>query len=85
MCACVSVCLCVCVCVCACARTPRAHVHNVLTAELDKTEQVRRWTLAREEEQPCSLLTQLWPAIPSTTGVWGTGRTGQAIGRSLDS
>ena len=37
------------------------------------------------EEQPCSLLSQLWPAIPSTTGVWRTGQTGQATGRSLDS
>ena len=59
--------------------------HYVFHTELEETEQVRRWTLARGEEQPCSLLSQLLPAVPSTTGVWGTGQTGQATSRSLDS
>ena len=59
--------------------------HCVFHTELEETDQVRRWTLARGEEQPCSLLSQLWPAAPSTTGVWGSGHTAQATGRSLDS
>ena len=60
-------------------------VHNAFHTELEETEQARIWTLARGEEQPCSLLSQLWPAVPSTAGVWGTGQKGQATGRSLDS
>ena len=30
--------------------------HYVFHTELEETEQVRKWTLARGEEQPCSLL-----------------------------
>ena len=71
--------------VCACACTVFIMFHYVFHTELEKTEQVRRWSLARGEEQPCSLLSQLWPAVPSTTGVWGSGQTGQTTGRSLDS
>ena len=59
--------------------------HYIFHTELEETEQVKRWTLAKGEEQPCSLLSQLWPAVPSTTGVWGTGQRGQATSRSLDS
>ena len=52
--------------------------------ELDQTEQVRRWTLARGEEWSCSLLAQLWPAVPSTAGDWGNGQMGPATSRCLD-
>ena len=71
--------------VCACVYIVFIMFHYVFHTELEEAEQVRRWTLARGEEQPCSLLSQLWPAVPSTTGVRGTGQTGQATGSSLDS
>ena len=64
-----------------CAWCSTIHIHT----ELEEIEEIRRWTLARREDCPCSLLSQLWPAIPSTTAVWGTGQTVQATGRSLDS
>ena len=53
--------------------------------ELEQTEQVRRWTLARGEEPPRSLLSQLWPAVPSTAGDWGMGQTVPDTSRCLDS
>ena len=60
-------------------------VHKCSTCISHRTGGNWRWTLAREVEQPCSLLSQLWPAVPSTTGVWGKGQTRQVTGRSLDS
>ena len=75
----------VCVCVVVCVCIVFIIFHYVFHTELEETEQVRRWTLARGEDPICSLLSQLWPAVPSTTGVWGTGQKGQATGRSLDS
>ena len=59
------------------------HVHVYMyntfhSPELDQTQQVRRWTLARGEGRPCNCLPQLWPAVPSTAGYWGTGQTEQA-------
>ena len=53
--------------------------------ELDQTEQIRRWALARGEDVPCSLLSQLWPAVSSTAGDWGMGHTATATRRCLDS
>ena len=53
--------------------------------ELEQTEQVRRWTLTRAEEVACSLLSQLWPAVPSTAGDWGMGQTAPDTSRCLDS
>ena len=61
------------------------YILYVFHTELEETEQVRRWTLARGEELSWGLLSQLWPAVPSTTGFWGRGQTGQATDRSLDS
>ena len=61
------------------------YVFNVFHTELEETEEVPISTLARGEEQPCNLLSQLWPAVPSNTGVWGTGQAAQATGKSLDS
>ena len=52
--------------------------------ELEQTEQVRRWTLAKGEDLPCSLLSQLWPAVPSTAGDWGSEQTDPATSRCLD-
>ena len=51
---------------------------------LDTTEAVRQRTLAREEGRPCSLLSQLWPAVPSTAGVWRNEQRGKATRRCLD-
>ena len=56
-----------------------------LTPVLDQTQQVRSRTLARGEVSPCSLLSQLWPAASSPASHWGTGQTGQATNRCLDS
>ena len=55
-----------------------------LTLALDQTC-VRRWTLARGEGRPCCLLSQLWPAAPTTAGHWGNEQTGQGTGRCLGS
>ena len=49
------------------------------------TEAVRQRTLARGEGRPCSLLSQLWPAVPSTAGVWRSEQRVQATRRCLDS
>ena len=56
-----------------------------LTLALDQTQQVRRWALARGEVTACCLLSQLWPAAPTTAGHWGTEETGQGTGRCLGS
>ena len=56
-----------------------------LTLALDQTQQVRRRALARGEVIPCCLLSQLWPAAPTTAGHWGTEQTGQGPGRCLGS
>ena len=44
-----------------------------ISPALDETHQVR--ILARGEVGSCSLLSQLWPAVPSTAGYWGTEQT----------
>ena len=59
--------------------------HMEITPALDETLQVRRWSLARGEELSCSLLSQLWPAVPATTGYRGMAQTGQATIRCVDS
>ena len=51
----------------------------VSLSELDQTQQVRRWTLARGEIKLWSCLPQLWSAMPSTAGDWRIGQTEQAI------
>ena len=56
-----------------------------LTLALDQTQQVRRWPMARGEGIPCCLLSQLWPAAPTTAGHRGSEQTGQATGRCLGS
>ena len=45
---------------------------------LDETEAVSQRTLARGEGKPCSLLSQLRPAVPSTASVWRNEQNGQA-------
>ena len=76
-------------CMC-CAHSVTWRLYNAcllpcFTAALDQTHQVRRWTLARGEVLACSLLPQLWPAVPSTADYWRKGQTGQATIRCLDS
>ena len=56
-----------------------------LPLALHQTQQVGRWALARGEVIPCCLLSQLWPAAPTTAGHWGSEQTGQGTGRCLDS
>ena len=56
-----------------------------LTLALDQTQHVRRWALARGEVIPCCLLSELWPAAPTTASHWGMEQTGQGTGICLGS
>ena len=59
--------------------------HVPLFLALHQTQQVGEWALARGEVITCCLLSQLWPAVSTTTGHWWKEHTGQDTGGCLGS